>query len=262
MTLPRFTEHDEHDKLRPLTAPVEPNPAFARYLERIGRDRESFRVLDLGCGRGGTVAWLLEQGWDAYGMDVDKRYVDNGVGLVGRDRLAVLTGDEYPYPAHYFDAVISDQVLEHVADIDHLAREVARVTAHGGGGLHIFPAKWIYREPHMLTPPVHWLPKGRARRAAITAMLRAGRAAPLFADRPLAERAAIFSTYSDEETFYRPLRRIRVAFEQAGLVTDVRRPSVDQVQVKLGRPLPPVVADLAGLAYRATRLGIVETTRL
>ena len=76
--------------------------------------------------------------------------------------------------------------------LEQLAREVARTTKPGGVGLHEFPAKWVFTEPHILAPLVHWLPKGRLRRAAIKLALRAGRAAPYFSEWTLTERTQIF----------------------------------------------------------------------
>jgi SAM-dependent methyltransferase len=219
-------------------------------------------VLDVGCGRGDTVAWLVEQGFDAYGMDVRPEYIANGRAYLGADRLAVLAGTVYPFPDDHFDIVISDQVLEHVEDLEQLAREVARTTKPGGVGLHVFPAKWILTEPHLHAPLVHWLPKGRLRRGAIKLALRAGWAAPYFIERTLAERTQIFSEYSEGETFYRRPAVIRRVLEAAGLSVDYREASRRQVLLKLGDPrLPTPVDRLAAWAYRNTRMMYLNTVK-
>ncbi len=261
-SLPQFTEHSAHDKLTPLTESVAPNSTTQSWLMQItaGRPLSEVRVLDLGCGRGGAVGWMLEQGWDAYGMDVDPRYIANGVRLVGNDRLALLQGARYPYPDSHFDAVISDQVFEHVSDLASLAGEVARVTQTGGSGLHMFPAKWIFREPHMLTPMVHWLPKGRARRFAIRLALRTGNAANHFGEYSLDDRTAIFADYSETETFYRPIRRVARILGDAGFDVDVREASRQQVLTKLERRKIPIVTQRpAAWLYRTTRTAYVTT---
>jgi SAM-dependent methyltransferase len=219
-------------------------------------------VLDVGCGRGGTVAWLVEQGFDAYGVDVRPEYIANGVAYLGPGRLSVLDGEVYPYPADHFDIVISDQVFEHVADLESLAREVARTTKPGGVGLHIFPAKWIVTEPHLRAPLVHWLPKGRLRRAGIKLALRAGCAAPYFSERTLSERTQIYSEYSEQETFYRRPAVIRRMLEAAGLSVDFREASRERVLLKLGNPLLPTPFDrLAAWAYRNTRVMYLTTVK-
>jgi SAM-dependent methyltransferase len=265
MTLPSLTEVDANVKLRPLQEPDPPKASIARWLTRVseGRERYSLRVLDVGCGRGGTVAWLLEQGFDAYGVDVRPDYIANGCAYLGPDRLAALDGAMYPYPDDHFDIVISDQVFEHVADLGQLAREVARTSKVGAVGLHVFPGKWTFTEGHLQAPLVHWLPKGPVRRVAINAVLRAGLTAPYFEDRTLAERTEIFSRYSDRETFYRRPAVIRRVLEAAGLSVDLREVSRESVLLKLGNPRIPMPFDrLAAWAYRNTRMMYLATTRV
>lgn len=264
MVLPSFNAHEGHVKLCPLQESTNPGPSISNWLSRMseGRDRAKLKVLDVGCGKGGTVAWLIEQGFDAYGVDVSPEYIANGRAYLGPDRLAVLDGERYPYPDDHFDIVISDQVFEHVADLDQLAREVARTTKPGGIGLHIFPAKWIFTEPHLGAPVVHWMPKGPLRRRAIWLALRTSRAAPYFAEWTLADRVRIFSEYSEHETFYRRPRVIRRALESAGLIVDFREASRERVLLKLGNPrLPEPVNRLAAWAYRTTRVTYLTTTK-
>src|ERR1041384_7332507 len=43
-----------------------------RYQRRRGIAPEAMRILDWGCGRGRSVAWLRGQGFEAYGVDVDE----------------------------------------------------------------------------------------------------------------------------------------------------------------------------------------------
>ena len=74
--LPTFTSHGGNIKLRSLEeGPREPSQVVRRMVDaahrRSGVAAGSFRVLDVGCGRGDMVAWLCERGFDAYGVDVD-----------------------------------------------------------------------------------------------------------------------------------------------------------------------------------------------
>src|ERR1700758_2943900 len=65
--LPNFAEHDEDTKNHPIETPIAPPANFRRYLARQLEDRnrgpETVRVVDIGCGRGDTVAWMCGQGW-------------------------------------------------------------------------------------------------------------------------------------------------------------------------------------------------------
>ena len=265
MPLPSFNEHDGHAKLMPLTEPSVPASSVIKWLCHVadGRDRSGLRVLDLGCGKGGMVAWLLEQGFDAYGLDVRPDYIANGSAYVGSGRLKVLDDRSYPFADDYFDIVLSNQVFEHVLDLPGLAREVSRTTKPGGLGLHIFPARWTVIEPHMFTPVVHWLPKGPMRRAGIKLALRAGKAAPYFVDRSLDERVAIFANYSETETFYRAPKEIKHSLESAGLSVDFTQASRDRMLSKLGRERLPLGMDkVAVWVYRTTRMMCLTTVKV
>lgn len=264
MALPSLNEIDENVKIGPLLAAEPPRAAIVAWLEHIsaGRPRSAIKVLDVGCGRGGAVAYLLEQGFDAYGVDVRADYIANGRDFLGSGRLALLDAGKYPYPDDYFDIVISDQVFEHVADLSQLAGEVARTTKPGGMGLHVFPGKWTFTERHLQAPLVHWLPKGRLRRVAIKTALRSGCAAPYFSERPLAERAQIFCEYSEGETFYRRPAIIRRVLTSAGLVVDFDDMARQRVLSVLGdRRLPSPAVGLAAWLYRNTRMMYAVTVK-
>jgi SAM-dependent methyltransferase len=272
--LPAFTERDSHAKLQPIIAdsyqPASPVPFLREWLTDIaarpGRPPSGLRILDVGCGRGDTVFWLLERGWDAWGIDVNSRYLDIGrdyLERTGRDpgRLRLLDGGSYPLSSNWFDVVISDQVLEHVADLDHLASEVGRVSRDTALGMHIFPARWRPMEVHMHTPFVHWLPKGTARRRALRVLLRAHAGAAYFTERTAAERAEIFARFSNEQTFYRPLREIRETMLRHGIKADPVNAS--RSKIRHHAPwLPAAVQPLAGWTYRNTFSVCLETVQL
>lgn len=193
---------------------------------RFGTSRKELRVLDWGCGRGRTVIKLLEMGIDAYGVDIDPGPIGNGVPLFqarGEDerRLVCIGPDcRTPFADGFFDVVISDQVFEHVRDLDALAAELVRVTKPGGAGWHIFPAKWRVIEPHLFVPCVHWLPKNRLRRWYLRLMLKRIPVWKGLEGKPAAERVQVYYDYSVQKTYYRPLRHIRRILRKAGL--DVR----------------------------------------
>lgn len=239
--LPDFNEHLEDRKHHEFHTPVPPSGHVQFFLDRhvSGRPRNEVRILDVGCGRGDTVAWLRARGWDAYGIDIDADYVARGriyLDKTGDDasRLQVTAEDfSYPFADGFFDLVLSDQVIEHVVDLDGFASEVARVSSPGGLGLHIYPAKWRPIEPHLLMPCTHWLPKGRLRRAAEAGCLRAGVAVPYFTEYTLRERVEIYNRYSEEHTFYRPLRKTVAVMNRHGLSCDIARASRERISIRL-----------------------------
>lgn len=177
-----------------------------------GLTPEQVRVLDYGCGRGRTVFKLREAGYDAYGVDVDARPIENGRvlararGLDAEQVLSVLDAEgRAVHPEHFFDFTTSFQVFEHVQDIDRAARELARITKPGGGGIHVFPPALYPFEGHLMMPFVHWLPKrSRARYWLIRAWVALGVEAKLKAYEGLdaRQRAERFHRFSVEQTQY------------------------------------------------------------
>ena len=232
--LPTFTERSGHEKNSEVTSALAPHGYIQDFLNRdvAAKLGSGARVLDIGCGRGEGVAWLLGQGYDAYGTDVSPEYLERGrtyLATNGHDpnrlRVAVDDGRSYPFADQSFDAVVSNQVIEHVPDLDSFAEETARVSAPGAAGLHICPARWRPLEVHMRIPLVHWLPKGRTRAAAIGVGLRLGFAGSYFPDLALADRRDIFSEFSTQQTFYRPATEILRTFERHGTVADLTESS-------------------------------------
>lgn len=111
------------------------------------------RILDFGCGSGGTVASLLEQGFcNVFGYDVKDRLKLGGASERSRFFISDPTNKRLPFEDNTFDLVISEQVLEHVMDQVGVLRELRRVMKPGGCALHVFPARYSLLEPHMFVP--------------------------------------------------------------------------------------------------------------
>jgi SAM-dependent methyltransferase len=219
------------------------NPEFGRYLElhakRSGRSPREMRVLDFGCGRGEYAAWLRARGYEAFGVDLDAAVLERGrpcfreLGL-DAERVLVALGPDgaIPFPDGFFDFVCSEQVLEHVRDLEATARELARVSARGAGGLHCFPARWRPVEVHLRLPFVHWLPAGGPRRLWIAGCVRLGLGArwPRLEGLDSSARAREYYRYSVERTCYRRTATIRAIFERAGF--RVRFVTIENVEIE------------------------------
>jgi len=126
-----------------------------RTLARHGcQPAPASRVLDLGCGGGDTVSSLLLRDFDAWGCDLRFRRGLNRELLEAEGRLRPIETAPYrlPFDDESFDLVLSDQVFEHIQNIDETFAEIARVTKPGGVGLHVFPARWRPIEVHVLVP--------------------------------------------------------------------------------------------------------------
>ena len=98
------------------------------------------KILDFGCGIGDFLAYRK----DAVGVDVNS---DNVTYCQAQGLLAELIVDEQiPFPDHFFDSVVMDNVLEHIASdqVDCVVQEVMRVLDERGSILIGVPGEKGY----------------------------------------------------------------------------------------------------------------------
>jgi ubiquinone/menaquinone biosynthesis C-methylase UbiE len=95
------------------------------------------RIADIGCGPG----YLAQSLADAVGGSGEVHGVDLSADLIAfaraqpdAQRIAYSEGDatDLPLKRDYFDAAVSTQVLEYVADVDKAIAEMFRITKPGG----------------------------------------------------------------------------------------------------------------------------------
>jgi len=128
------------------------NPSF---VWRTGQDRrlnlirryvplEGARVLDIGCGIGTYVRKLGELAGRAYGIDIDTGRVRQGT----TGSLAVAVSEQLPFETGAFDAVLLNEVIEHVHDDRETLREACRVVRPGGHVIIYAPNRLYPFETH------------------------------------------------------------------------------------------------------------------
>jgi ubiquinone/menaquinone biosynthesis C-methylase UbiE len=112
--------------------------ATREHAERAGI-RTGMRVLDLGCGIGGSSRYLAGAlGCRVIGVDLTPEYIDVARELTHRcgltDRIEYYVGDALALPVSSgaFDRIFSHNVTMNIADKVALAHEVARVLVHDG----------------------------------------------------------------------------------------------------------------------------------
>lgn len=79
-----------------------------------------------------------QRGYEMFGVD---NFYGNGINVTTLPPYIHLLGTKggIPYPTNFFDACISNQVVEHIKNIDMAVSEMWRVLKQDGIMLHIFP---------------------------------------------------------------------------------------------------------------------------
>lgn len=127
----------------PWVAQVAPvllrNPPLEMLLPARGR------ILVVGCGGGHCVASLSGRGRRVVGFDVDRTMV-RVAGELRRGVFSLARAEQMPFATASFDAILSDNVVEHVplAALRAHFREARRVLRPG--------APYVMATPHPLCP--------------------------------------------------------------------------------------------------------------
>ena len=106
------------------------------------------RVLVNGCGVGMYVKALQPHAGHVYGIDIEGQHLEQAVEGVPEASLQLARGEQLPYPADFFDLILSHEVLEHVQD-DHVAAvEMVRTLRPGGRAVIFVPNRLYPFETH------------------------------------------------------------------------------------------------------------------
>ena len=119
------------------------------------------RVLEVGTGSGVIASHISEcVGLEGTVIAVD---VTDQLQIRNGFRFIQVNDTTLPFEDKFFDAVISNHVMEHVGDRKaqlHHVQEMRRVLKENGWGYLAVPNRWRLIEPHFKLPLLSWLPIG------------------------------------------------------------------------------------------------------
>ena len=128
-------------------------------LEATGERLEG-RVLENGCGVGMYVERLAPYAGDVIGLEYDlgrAREADRNTAHLPNSQVVCAAGEQLPFAAEIFSAMLSHEVLEHVEDDRAAVEEMVRTLQPGGRLVVFVPNRGYPFETH----GIYW--RGRYR---------------------------------------------------------------------------------------------------
>jgi SAM-dependent methyltransferase len=192
-----------------------------RYLLARCRDAGASSVpviLDFGCGEGELVEAGRSYGLSVFGADVfyegsSALPTVKAKGLLDHTIRTIRDGS-IPFPPATFDAVVANQVFEHVENLEEVLQEIHRVLKPGGLLISLFPSLESIREGHCGVPCVHRFGRTSRLRYAYLLTWRFLGFGHNKQDKPVCQWCSVVFTWLDRFTHYRPRRQIRDAARQ------------------------------------------------
>ena len=98
------------------------------------------RVLDYGCCKGGYTIRLAQLGWEVWGVDCIREYLDFAAelscqaGVEARCHFCEISKSQkhLPFEPGFFDSVFASEIIEHLPDIASFIAEIKRVLRKDG----------------------------------------------------------------------------------------------------------------------------------
>src|ERR1700704_2109590 len=130
------------------------------YVWRAGQERRlamirdavpelgSARVLEIGCGVGRYVERLSPLARVVVGLEYDRDRAVEAAGRLGPPPVVNAANEHLPFGDGSFDVVLTNEVIEHVADDRASAAEMVRVLSRGGRLVLFCPNRWYPVEQH------------------------------------------------------------------------------------------------------------------
>jgi SAM-dependent methyltransferase len=108
------------------------------YRELVERwSNQGSRILEIGCGFGKFLS-ILGPKWERYGLDVSEFAIGRASALVPDARFCVSNATEIPFEG-LFDVIAAFDVVEHIEDLNLLARTLSSRLTQRGRFIFVLP---------------------------------------------------------------------------------------------------------------------------
>lgn len=108
-----------------------------RVLKRLAKD--SFNILDMGCGEGTRLDYVVVEGKKGVGVDISGTAISLARKSYPNLKFVRANLEKLPLKGESFDLVYSAFVLEHLMKPEKVVQEAVRVTKRGGHLVFIAP---------------------------------------------------------------------------------------------------------------------------
>jgi len=190
---------------------------YLYVLKQCKRFALGGKILDYGCGSGDIVQAGQQSGLDIVGVEAfyGGSHIKDTVIARGLLNISVFPlSEDYhiPFTDGFFDLVVSNQVMEHVENLDLALCEISRVLKPTGKLLTLFPSKSVIREGHCGIPFAHWF-SGNSRARYLYMRLMRGIGLGYFKEGKTQQQWVLdFMEWLDKYTVYRPYEAIQLDF--------------------------------------------------
>ncbi|MFC1804596.1 class I SAM-dependent methyltransferase [Candidatus Omnitrophota bacterium] len=101
-----------------------------------GLNCNKLKILDLGCGYGGTSIYFAKQGHAVYALDIDQNHIQGCSAWAKENNVTLFTvvssAENISFSNANFDVVILQDLIEHVSSVEKAILEVSRVLKKNG----------------------------------------------------------------------------------------------------------------------------------
>jgi len=205
---------------------------FLHYV-RSQDNYKNIKVLDYGCGKGEILQLLLDNGINTYGVDVYHQGPSEDVlnsELYKSGKIKIIeVNKNLPFEDKSFDLIVSNQVFEHVSDIDFAVSELNRILKDDGKMYHHFPSSEVWREGHIGIPFAHWFGKKSKSRYFYTYLFRALGLGHNKKNRSIKEWTDHSLNYIDNFCYYRDVDELITSFAKF----DIRHKEIDYINFRI-----------------------------